>query len=686
MAVPIVAVGVGLPAWHAALESLVLPATLGAALLPNLNRASRTAAASLGLLSASGILVHLSGGLIEMHFHFFVMVGVVALYQDWIPFLTAIGYVALHHGIVGVLDARSVYNHPDALANPWKWAGIHAAFIGAMSVGCLVTWRFNEATLADRDEATTRLRDESARLALLAEASKILNSSLELDKVVLDLARLVAPAVADYCVLDVLADDGSVLRIAAIATAERRDWAARLGADSAAAHVGEVDLAEWLTTAIPDSEFLRMAAEDPPESVLAVPVVGRDARLGTLWLATAASSERRLDDGDRPFAEEIGRRVAAAVENARAFTRQRSLAETLQHSLLPDRLPQIPGIDSAARYVAGGPGVEVGGDWYDVLQLPGGRIGLAIGDVVGKGERAAALMGHLRSALRAYGMDGRSPSEVMERLNTLLLDTGPDQMATIVYVVLDPEDGSLRFVNAGHPPPLLAAADGVAVYLDDTRGMPVGALPGAHYVESTSVLPPGGVVMLYTDGLVEHRDSSIDVGLERLRAAVLAGPHDLQQLCSDVLDEALAGRDSHDDTAVLAVRLQQLDARIQLRVPAQANMLAPLRTTLRRWLAVRGATETETFEILVAAGELFTNAIRHGAGSHAHFDVTADVDDGVTISVRNHGSWRERRAAIGGRGLAMAEHYSDRVDIFRGDAEVEVRLHRRIAAAPSVPA
>ncbi|HVF20775.1 MAG TPA: SpoIIE family protein phosphatase [Mycobacteriales bacterium] len=681
--VPIIAAARGFSAMHTVLESAVLPIAVAVAVAPRLNRTTRTAAASFGLLSASGILVHLSGGLIEMHFHFFVMVGVVALYQDWVPFLTAIAYVLLHHGVVGALDANSVYNHPGGQQSPWKWAAIHAAFIGAMSVGCLVTWRFNEETLADRDRAETGLRQASERLAVLAEATKILNSSLEVDGVVRGLARLVAPTIADYCVLDLVDDDGSVRRIASIAAPERREWTVELRpTDDQLHYAADVeDPCEAIAGAVVDPDYRAQVAADPPRSAIVVPVEGRDGRLGTLSLATGSTSGRRLSEDDRPFAVELGHRVATAVSNARTFARQRSLAETLQHSLLPDRLPQVPGIESAARYLAGGPGVEVGGDWYDVIQLPGGRIGLAIGDVVGKGEKAAALMGHLRSALRAYGMDGRSPAEVMDRLNALLLDTGPDQMATVIYAVLDPETGTVRFVNAGHPPPLLVSPGGsTAAYLDDTRGMPIGALPGAHYVESTAHLPEGGLLVMYTDGLVEDRTNPIDEGLERLRDAVLAGPSDLDQLCGAVLEQALAGRVSHDDTAVLAVRLPLLGVRLELRVPAHPNMLAPLRSTLRRWLAGRGASDAESFEILVASGELFTNAIRHGTGSRSHFDVIADDTDGVVISVRNHGAWRERRAPIGGRGLAMAEEYADRVEVIRGDAETEVRMHRRLDA------
>ena len=196
-----------------------------------------------------------------------------------------------------------------------------------------------------------------------------------------------------------------------------------------------------------------------------VPLAGRREPLGVLWLVTATGSGSGTDPEAVAFAEELARRAAIAVENARLFARQRSVSETLQQSLLPERLPEIPGLATAAHYLPGGPDVEVGGDWYDVMQLPGGGIGLAMGDVVGRGERAAALMGQLRNAVRAYAFEGKSPGEVMDCVNGLLLDAGSEHMATMIYAVLDPESGELRMVNAGHPPPLLVAR-GTARFLE----------------------------------------------------------------------------------------------------------------------------------------------------------------------------------------------------------------------------
>ena len=189
------------------------------------------------------------------------------------------------------------------------------------------------------------------------------------------------------------------------------------------------------------------------------------------------------------------------------------MSETLQQSLLPERLPDIPGLTTAARYIPGGPDVDIGGDWYDIIQLPGAGIGLALGDVVGRGERAAALMGQLRNAVRAYAFEGRSPAEVMDNVNGLLLEAGSEHMATMVFGILDAETGDFRFVNAGHPPPLLITPNDDAHFLESGNGPPVGSLPTARYSEATARLAPGATLLLYTDGLVEDRTTPLEEGL-----------------------------------------------------------------------------------------------------------------------------------------------------------------------------
>ena len=525
-------------------------------------------------------------------------------------------------------------------------------------------------------ERAARLAAEAAgdRLALFADATKALTSSFELGVVLDDLARLVTRRprrVAEACLIDLVEFDGDLRRAAAAVAPECDELPAGLVAVRPAA--GQEDVAE---------EALRSGrprvVEDGAWSAVVVPLKGRQGTLGVLRLVQQAGPDAIPSTVE--LAEELARRASIAVENARLFARQRTVSETLQQSLLPEHLPEIPGLSTASRYVPGGPDVDIGGDWYDVMQLPGAGIGLALGDVVGRGERAAALMGQLRNAVRAYAFEGRSPAEVMDQVNGLLLDAGSEHMATLVYGVLDAETGEFRFVSAGHPPPLVVGPAGRVRFLDAGHGPPVGSLPTARYSESSTILDPGTTLLLYTDGLVEDRAVPLEEGLRRLREAAHDGPTELEAFCSHVMRRALGRTPCDDDVALLAVKLMALEDRLELRVPAQPSALAPLRATLRRWLIRAGATDAELYELLTACGEACTNAIRHASGpQRSDFEVEADlVDGGVEIRVRDHGSWREPRGNVGGRGLPIIEAYVDELQIDRTPTGTEVRMRRRL--------
>jgi len=522
--------------------------------------------------------------------------------------------------------------------------------------------------------ARTAAEAAAARLALLAHATRTLTSSLELDVVLDGLAHLVTPAIADLCLIELVGPDGSLRRAASATAPALGDGAARL--ERLRSVAGQ--------DADPAVQALRsgrtQVAADGSLAAVVVPL-GRRQPTGVLWLVTDTAPGCESDPDTLTFAEELARRASIAVENAQLYARQRSVSETLQRSLLPETLPEIPGLATAARYLPGGPDVDIGGDWYDVMQLPGGTIGLALGDVVGRGERAASLMGQLRNAVRAYAYEGRSPAEVVERVNGLLLDAGSEHMATMLYGVLDPETGGLRLVNAGHPPPLVVAADGTGQFFDGPSGPPVGALPTARYAEQSTVLVPGATLLLYTDGLVEDRSTGLDEGLVRLGEAARAAPRDVEAFCSHVLHEILGSAPSHDDVALLAVQLLVLPTELHLRVPAQPGVLAPLRAALRRWLVQAGATDMEAYELLTACGEACTNAIRHASGPlRSDFEVDATAAGGdVEIVVRDRGSWRAPRGDVGGRGLPIIEAYVDELDIRPGPAGTEVRMRRRLA-------
>jgi serine phosphatase RsbU (regulator of sigma subunit) len=284
---------------------------------------------------------------------------------------------------------------------------------------------------------------------------------------------------------------------------------------------------------------------------LAVPLVSRTGRrLGLLQVADKLDGD--FTESDEVVLTQLAQLAAVAIENAEQYEHEHEIAETLQRSLLPRALPEIPGVEVAARYRPGGGGASVGGDWYDVIALEDGRVALTVGDVMGRGTRAAAVMGQLRIALRAYAMQGLSPAEAMRSVDRLFHDLADDALATAAFLVLEPRTGQMEIVSAGHPPPLLAQHGANAMFVDCDPHTPLGVTVDPVYRSTRRALPANALVLLYTDGLVEHRDEDLTHGLERLASVVDAGPHELGALCDEVLAASAA---DDDDVALLAVRL-----------------------------------------------------------------------------------------------------------------------------------
>jgi serine phosphatase RsbU (regulator of sigma subunit)/anti-sigma regulatory factor (Ser/Thr protein kinase) len=412
---------------------------------------------------------------------------------------------------------------------------------------------------------------------------------------------------------------------------------------------------------------------------IVAPLIDRDERtLGLLELT--GKREGEFTEDDESIVVQLAHMASVAIENARLYERERGIALELQSTLLPDGLPQIVGVATDFRYRAGGDG-DVGGDWYEVIPLAGGRVGMAIGDVVGRGVRAAAMMGHLRMALRAYALEGDSPAFVAGRMARFVRTLDRDEMSTCVYAVLDPATGELRSANAGHVPPLVLTGDGDASFLTGRPGLPLGVTADHDYPELRATLEPGSTVLLYTDGLVEKRGEPLDVGLERLREVAARTPiESLDELCERVLD-ALVRESPGDDVALLAVRvLPPESGPLDLELPAEPGALTDLRRRLRAWLEQAGAEEQEAYDVVLAACEAAANAIEHAYGpGEAKFGVAARVDEGeVTIEVRDYGAWRDQRDPRRGRGLAVMRELMDEVSVTSDDGGTNVQLRRRL--------
>ncbi|MCB5166761.1 SpoIIE family protein phosphatase [Streptomyces bambusae] len=281
-----------------------------------------------------------------------------------------------------------------------------------------------------------------------------------------------------------------------------------------------------------------------------LPLIASGRPVGSCILGFEAP--RGFSPEDRTVLTALAGLIAQALERAQRYDTEAALARGLQDALLPHRLPRHEGLDTVGRYLAGTQGMDVGGDWYDVIEAGDGLLALVIGDVQGHGVAAAATMGQLRSAVRAFALGGNSPQDVVRGTNRLLIDLDPGQFASCCYVLLDPVTGVARAARAGHPQPLLRRADGVTEVLDLPGGVVLGVDGSASYPVAELALEPGAVLALYTDGLVEQPGTDIDLGVERLRGALAgAGRVPLGDLADRLIGEALRTADRPDDIALL---------------------------------------------------------------------------------------------------------------------------------------
>ena len=416
-------------------------------------------------------------------------------------------------------------------------------------------------------------------------------------------------------------------------------------------------------------------------SIVGVPLVtSTDEVMGVIEVGVRRP--RRLGPDDVDLLRLAADRVALAIDHVRAFGREHRIAVTLQRSLLPQTLPSVPGVALSARYLPAAADSEVGGDWYDAIALPGGRMLLVMGDVSGKGLAAASTLGALRNAIRAYALDDHGPAEIAERVNRFVLaEPTRDHMATLVLAVFDPVSCELSWVNAGHPPPLVLDADGTPSFLEGARSVPLGVLPFPGYSQDSTVVASGGAVVLYTDGLIERRGEHLDTGMALLAEAASAGALDADELCDRLLRAAVPSGATTDDVALLALCHVPLGSRLELEVPSQPSALGSLRGLLHRWLEQIDASDADVHAIVMACSEACTNAIEHaGAAPDETISFAAQVRDGeVGVTIRDRGRWRDQRPPSDqGRGLDLIEALMDDVAVETSPGGTTVRLGRRL--------
>ncbi|WTJ79369.1 SpoIIE family protein phosphatase [Kitasatospora sp. NBC_01539] len=550
--------------------------------------------------------------------------------------------------------------------------------------------------VAEREAAGVR-----RSLALLNEASTHIGSTLDLETTAKELLDVIVPQFCDVATVDLytallsgdsgpvsggpgLLDGSGELRRVAVSSVVG-GASSVLGADGGghpAVPVAEAGGTLCYPPRSPHARALRTGRSVVPQpgpdpllrSTLVVPLVARDQVLGLVQLSRAIGSEP-FDARDVAIAEELVSRAAVCVDNARLYRREHERALILQRSLLPPGKPQATGLEIARRYLPSNNNTEVGGDWFDVIPLPGSRTALVIGDVMGRGLRAAVAMGQLRTAVRTLAMLDLDPAEVLGCLDEIARGLGGAEdaygspsdgisevyLATCVYAVYDAVTQRCVFASAGHLPPVLLEPGEPARMLDVPPGLPLG-VGGEPFEEVEETLPDGAVLGLYTDGLVESRKHQLDEGLRAFRASLTHGSRDLERLCDEVLDE-LIPHHGEDDIALLMAKIGALpaDSVGDWRLPPEPTSVGRAREKACDWLINRGLDElVDTTELLVS--ELVTNALRHGRGEirvrllHDRTVVCEVWDDGYAQP-------RQRRAQEtdeGGRGLQLVSLLAER--------------------------
>ncbi|MGP3934727.1 SpoIIE family protein phosphatase [Nonomuraea sp. KM88] len=512
-------------------------------------------------------------------------------------------------------------------------------------------------------EALRSNEREKDRFGLLERIGERLAGSLYVEETLKRVAEMLVPQFADHCFIELTEGDRLVRRV----SQHVQGWAPPLGtwkpvgaeirypsghyADTALRRQETILVEDFSNSSFPapTESSARLCGEIGMTSAIVAPLTVRGETLGLMYLGLSNLTDRRsphYDAFDRDFVGAIATRVALAIDNALLFEEERHTAESFQKHLLPRALPQLDGLQIAVRYYPAAPlashgqGIQtqVGGDWYDVIPLSAGRVGIVIGDVEGRGAKAAAVMGQLRAALRAFAQDDKSPADILARLDewTRIIatpeqdDSGADisipPIVTCQYLVYDAWSRQLSFANAGHAPPLLLV-DGQCVELDiEEVGQPLGVrAKGLHadlvYKEETRTLPPGAALLLYTDGLVDRRPGrdghppSEEETLGVLCEALTKVSGAEAERIADVATVAVPG-EIDDDMAILVVRSSDVDLDVEERTfPAQPIMVGDARRMASEAFAGWNVPEERAELACLLVSEVVTNVVLHAATS-----------------------------------------------------------------------
>ncbi|MDE1669569.1 MULTISPECIES: SpoIIE family protein phosphatase [Nocardia] len=433
----------------------------------------------------------------------------------------------------------------------------------------------------------------------------------------------------------------------------------------------------------PSRALLDRARRRPPRSLLAIPdgaessegIVAPLGEVGdaAMWLRFAAP--RAISAADWTLFSLLIGHLSLAVQRARNFDQARATSLTLQRAMLgPIDLPPR----FSVHYEPALPPLEIGGDWYDVVPLRDGTIGVVVGDCVGRGLSAAVVMGQLRTAARALLLRGAGPAQLLAELDTVAARIPGAMCTTVCAAVLDPVRGLVRYSSAGHMPPILADVAKTGRLLEGGRSVPLATFDPPRRPEATTAVAPGSTLVLFTDGLVEHRGVDIDDGFAKIAEVLADTSGRLPREVADAVLSRLRPAAGYDDDVAMVV-YRQPPAPLRLDVPARADELAVLRRTLKGWMAAAAVPHDLAADLVAAANEACSNSIEHAyrndANGRVRLAATCDIDT-VVIVVTDTGDWKPRASDPGyrGRGIDMMRALTEELDIDHSGPGTTVRM------------
>ena len=413
-------------------------------------------------------------------------------------------------------------------------------------------------------------------------------------------------------------------------------------------------------------------------SLLGVPLLAHGDVVGVMHVGT--KSKRRFTTDETELLQLVADRVALAL-HVRLSDRSRVVIEAFQRTFLPEVLPFLPGLRVATRYLPAATAVGVGGDWFDTFLLPGGDIVVVIGDVAGHGLPAASLMGKMRNALRAHALAGGTPVDILGRADEFHRHFGEGELVTLLVGVLTGDLRRFRYVSAGHPPPLVVGPGGAAFASDHAANPPLGLPHAPSFVEEDVSMPPGTSILLYTDGLIERRNESLETGLERLRSTaeeVFTGA-ELNDEITELLARTIDGPRPSDDVALMLLyRDATPSTELEFAVDARARSLMTIRRAVSRWLEDLGVPPPIEREVVMAVHEASANVVEHAYGpAGGTITISAKHEgDQVEVIIRDSGTWRGSSRGDRGNGLRLMRGLMDEVLVDTSAAGTVTMLRR----------